>query len=95
MKQIREEDYYSLLKGQSLFCLTRFIEIISIKFRHLLSGLFAASISCNLASAPLSLRVVACKASSSFLKKIEKHKLDLSRETLEYAEELQIIERVC
>lgn len=24
VRQVREEDYYSLLKGQSLYCLTRF-----------------------------------------------------------------------
>ena len=35
VRQVKEEDYYSLLKGQSLYCLTRFTEIISIKYRHL------------------------------------------------------------
>ena len=82
MRQVREEDYYSLLKGQSLYCLTRFIEIISIKYRNLFSDLLAAAISCNLNGAPLSLRVISCKAASAFLKKIEKHKLEISGETL-------------
>ena len=75
MKQVKEEDYYSLLKGQSLYCLTRFIEIISIKYRSLFPELLAASLSCNLNGAPLALRIIACRAASSFLKKIEKHKL--------------------
>jgi len=75
VRQIREEDYYSLLKGQSLYCLTRFTEIISIKFRSLFPELLASALCCNLEGAPLSLRTIACKATSAFLKKIEKHKL--------------------
>jgi hypothetical protein len=35
IKQIKDEDFYELLKGQSLYCLTRFTEIISIKYRAL------------------------------------------------------------
>ena len=78
-----------------MFCLTRFIEIISIKYKNLFSELLAAAISCNLNGAPLSLRVIACKAASAFLKKIEKHKLSLDQETLCLIEEVQAIERVC
>lgn len=70
VRQIRDEDYYSLLKGQSLYCLTRFIEIISIKYKHLFSDLIGAALSCNLPGAALALRVVACKSMSSFLKKV-------------------------
>jgi hypothetical protein len=70
VRQVREEDYYSLLKGQSLYCLTRFTEIISIKFKTLFSELVGAAFVCNLPDAPLSLRVIACKAGSAFLKKI-------------------------
>lgn len=83
IRQVRDEEYYSLLKGQSLYCLTRFTEIISIKYRHLFGELLTAAASCNNVSAPLPLRVVACKALSMFLKKIEKHKLELTTEQLE------------
>ncbi|HRC88013.1 MAG TPA: hypothetical protein PK413_20695, partial [Thermoanaerobaculia bacterium] len=75
VRQVREEDYYSLLKGQSLYCLTRFTEIISIKYRHLFGELVVAAAAANNAAAPLPLRVVACKALSMFLKKIDKHRL--------------------
>lgn len=78
-----------------MFCLNRFIEIISIKYRHLFSDLFVTALSCNLSGAPLSLRIVACKAASSFLKKIEKHKLQISSDTLSFVEGVQAIERVC
>lgn len=83
IRQVRDEEYYSLLKGQSLYCLTRFTEIISIKYRHLFGELLTAAASCSNVSAPLPLRVVACKALSMFLKKIEKHKLELTTEQLE------------
>lgn len=75
---MREEDYYSLLKGQSLYCLTRFTEIISIKYRHLFGELAVAAAACNHPSSPLPLRLVSCKALSMFLKKIDKHKLELN-----------------
>lgn len=94
VRQVREEDYYSLLKGQSLYCLTRFTEIISIKYRHLFGELALAAASCNQPGAPLPLRIVACKALSMFLKKIEKHKLEMNGEQLSGLEQLELSERV-
>jgi hypothetical protein len=88
VRQIKEEDYYSLLKGQSLYCLTRFTEIISIKYRALFGELITAAASCNNNSSPLPLRLISCKALSMFLKKIEKHKLDLTAEQVSYIEEV-------
>jgi hypothetical protein len=85
VRQVRESDYYALLKGQSLYCLTRFTEIISIKYRTLFSDLVAAALSCNVPDNPLSLRLIAAKATSSFLRKIDKHKLQLSSDVLELA----------
>ena len=35
IKQVKDYEFYELLKGQSLYCLTRFTEIISIKFKTL------------------------------------------------------------
>lgn len=94
VRQVKEEDYYSLLKGQSLYCLTRFTEIISIKYRYLFGELITAAASCNNSSSPLPLRVVSCKALSMFLKKIEKHKLELTPEQLAFLEESELCERI-
>lgn len=94
MRQIGEEDYYSLLKGQSLYCLTRFTEIISIKYRSLFGELAVAAAGCNQQNYPIPVRLIACKALSIFLKKMDKHKLELSSEQLANIENLQPIDRV-
>lgn len=46
IKQVRDEDFYQLLKGQSLYCLTRFTEIISIKYKNLFTELSLSCLYC-------------------------------------------------
>jgi hypothetical protein len=53
--------------------------------------LLAAALCCNVEGAPLSLRTMACKATSAFLKKIEKHKLEMGSEIVSLALEIQTI----
>lgn len=66
------------LKGQSLYCLTRFTEIISIKYRGLFCDLVAACSSCAQELYPIAVRVATCKILTIFLRKIEKHGLKLT-----------------
>lgn len=92
VRQVREEEYYALLKGQSLYCLTRFTEIISIKYRPLFADLVLAAASCLPDCLPLQL--IACKALAIFLKKINKHRLELSPEQLAALEDYQPVAQV-
>ena len=70
LNQIKDDDYYALLKGQSLYCLTRFTEIISIKYRDLFKDLLVASTFCLLPGMPISVKVVGCKAFTTFSRKV-------------------------
>lgn len=94
VRQVREEDYYSLLKGQSLYCLTRFTEIISIKYRPLFADLVIAASSCLLSDYPVPLQLIACKALAIFLKKMDKHRLELTADQLGTIEDYQPISQV-
>ena len=78
IKQVRDEEFYELLKGQSLYCLTRFTEIISIKYKGLFPQLAVSCLNCVREGTPISVRVIACRALTLFLRKIDKHKLEFA-----------------
>lgn len=81
MKQFMLEDNsksMSLLRGQSIYCLTRFTEIISIKYKELFTDLIASSSVCVSELFPNAVRVAACKILSIYFRKLDKHKLKLS-----------------
>jgi hypothetical protein len=81
MKQFEIEEFDAstcLLKGQSLYCLTRFTEIISIRYKHLFTDLIANCSACVADIYPTAIRVAACKSITIFLRKIEKHKLKIA-----------------
>lgn len=83
IKQFDLEDFdisVCLLKGQTLYCLTRFTEIISIRYKHLFTDLVVGCSTCVNEAYPTAIRVTACKSLTIFLRKIEKHKLKLTEE---------------
>lgn len=61
-----------------MYCLTRFTEIISIKYKELFCELVASTCTCVAETYPTPVRVAACKTFTIFFRKIEKHKLQLS-----------------
>lgn len=86
MRQFSLEDSSrnsSLLKGQSIYCLTRFTEIISIKYRELFTDLITSCSICVSDIFPIAVRVAACKIIAIYFRKIEKHKLKMSEGQLE------------
>ena len=73
MKQFESDDHNIetfTLKGQSLYCLTRFTEIISIKYRALFSELVASCCVCTQEIYPDAVRLATCKIITIFLRKI-------------------------
>ncbi len=74
VKQMEDEEYHMLLKGQSMYCLTRYTEIISIKFKELFPTVITASIIC-MEDAPESVQLICCRAIATFFRKFDKHGL--------------------
>lgn len=82
IKQFEVEDYdpsVCLLKGQTLYCLTRFTEIISIRYKNLFTDLVTHCGTCVSEAYPVAIRVATCKSLTIFFRKIEKHKLKLNK----------------
>ena len=82
------------MKGQSLYCLTRFTEIISIKYKDMFSELVASCCNCVDENYPTAVRVAACKTLTIFLRKIEKHKLKLNEEQVSKIKNLKTVEGI-
>lgn len=83
-----------MLKGQSLYCLTRYTEIISIRYKDMFPELV---ISCSYSVAdiyPTAIRVAGCKSLTIFFRKIEKHKLKLTEEQVQFFHRSKVAESI-
>ena len=70
MKQIEEPSYFQLLKGQALLCITRYVEIISIKHKEMFPQLLKTSCSCVGPENEIPVRTIAMRSFSMFSRKI-------------------------